>query len=303
MAGGLLLLQNLGYLSGISWGSLWRLWPLLLIAMGIDTLFSRRSAVGSVLSALLILALLGGALYVVLNASQFPRMSRWVQESGWQVDSISHPLSGVDLAKVVVDWGSVPLGLSALGDSSNLVEGTIVYRGRLNFHATSGRRTTVRLSTDSMGTGWPPVGDWTVDALEGQEKRWTLGLSPRVPIQLELDGGSGSADLDLRDLELEELNLDVASGSVDLHLPSGKYEAWIDGGSGSLDLWVPEGVGVRLVVDGGSGALRMGERFRLVEGKQDGDSVWESDNLDRADDVLNMRIDVASGSVRVRDGE
>jgi hypothetical protein len=303
MGGGLLLLQNLGYLHGLSWETLWRLWPLLLIALGIDTLFSRRSACGTILSALLILALLGGAVYMVLNASSFPWISQWVQESGWQSEQVSHPLDGVQQATVVMDWASVPLLLGRLDDSPNLIAGTVVYRGRLNFEAVGGRRTSVRLSTDSMGAGWSP-GAWTEPFnLEGQEQRWVLGLSPRVPIDLELDGGSGSAEIDLRGLELTEFGLDVASGAVDLFLPQGEYEVWIEGGSGSLDLWLPPKTGVQLVVDGGSGSLRVGERLRLVEGKRDGDSVWESDNLRQAETVLKARIDIASGSVRVRDWE
>jgi hypothetical protein len=64
-AGAVLLLTNVGYLPKISWSRLWRFWPVLLIAMGLDTLFSRRSMFGSIIGALLILALLGGVIYVV----------------------------------------------------------------------------------------------------------------------------------------------------------------------------------------------------------------------------------------------
>jgi hypothetical protein len=139
--------------------------------------------------------------------------------------------------------------------------------------------------------------------VDGQEPRWTLGLSPRVPIDLELDGGSGRAEVDLREVELEALGLDVASGAVDLYLPRGEYKTWVDGGLGSLNLWVPEGAGVRIVVDDGSGSLRLGDRFRLVEGERDGDGVWETEDLEQADYVLSIRLDVGSGTVRVRDWE
>ena len=295
MGGGLLLLQNLGYISGISWGSIWRFWPLLLIALGIDTLFSRRSAVGSTLSALLILALLGGAVYLLMNAASFPWMSQFVQETGWQSERVSHPLSGVERANVTIDWASVPLRLEALDDSPDLIEGTVVYRGRLNFDTVEGRRTSVKLSTDSMGAGWAPLD------LDGEERRWVLGLSPSVPLDVDLEGGSGSAELDLRGLELQELGLDVASGSVDMYVPSGTYEIWIEGGSGALDLWLPQEAGVQLVVDGGSGTLWPGERLRLVDGDRDGDGLWESENLSQADAVLHIRLDVSSGAVRIRD--
>jgi energy-converting hydrogenase Eha subunit A len=67
-AGAVLLLTNLGYLPQISWDQLWRFWPVLLIAIGIDTLFSRRSLFGAIVGALLILALLGGVIYVLAFA-------------------------------------------------------------------------------------------------------------------------------------------------------------------------------------------------------------------------------------------
>jgi hypothetical protein len=303
MGGALLLLQNMGYVSGLSWSNLWRLWPLLLIAMGIDTLFSRRSAAGAILSALLILALLGGAVYVLMNASNFPWMAQWVQESGWHSERIEYPLAGVERARVLIDWSSVPLRLEVLDDSPNLIEGTVVYRGRLEFDASEGRRPTVLLSTTSVGAGWSPA-IWTESAdLEGQERRWVLGLSPRVPIDLELDGGSGSAQTDLRGLELQALSLDVASGGVDLYLPRGDYQAEIDGGSASLDLYLPPNSGVRLEVDGGSGALYPGERLNLVEGERDEDGVWETANIRGADSILEIDLDVASGTVRIRDWE
>jgi hypothetical protein len=303
MGGALLLLQNLGYLSGLSWDNLWRLWPLILIALGIDTLFSRRSAAGAVLSAFLILALLGGAVYVVMNASDFPWMSRWVQESGWQSERVEYPLAGVERARVLIDWASVPLRLDALADSPNLIEGTVIYRGRLDFDASGGRRPTVLLSTTSLGAGWSPA-IWTESAdLEGGRPRWVLGLSPRVPIDLELDGGAGPAETDLRGLELQAIELDVASGSVALYLPRGAYPVEIDGGSGSLDLYLPPRSGVRLEVEGGSGALLPGERLLLVEGERDGDGVWETTNARSTDSVLVIRLDVASGSVRIRDWE
>jgi hypothetical protein len=302
MGGALLLLQNLGYVSGLTWETLWRLWPLLLIALGIDTLFSRRSALGAVFSALLIFALLGGAIYVLSNASSFPWVSQWVQESGWQSQEIAFPLGSAERARVAIDWASVPLRLSASNDSRNLIEGTVVYRGRLNFDASGGRRATVVLDSASMGAGWSPA-FWTeAPGLDGSQ-RWELLLSPQAPIDLKLDGGSGTAEIDLRGLRLDEFRLDVASGAVDLYLPPGEYEARIEGGSGSLDLWLPPRAGVQLVVDGGSGALRVGERLRLVDGERDGDSVWESADYDRAESVLRIRLDLASGAVRVRDWE
>ena len=64
-AGVLLLLSNLGMLSLDLWELMLRGWPLILIAIGIDLLIGRRSVWGSIVAAVLIIAvlLLGLGLY------------------------------------------------------------------------------------------------------------------------------------------------------------------------------------------------------------------------------------------------
>ena len=52
----LLLLSNLGYISGSIWNILLRMWPVILIVAGIDLLIGRRSVWGSVLLIAIILA-------------------------------------------------------------------------------------------------------------------------------------------------------------------------------------------------------------------------------------------------------
>ncbi|MBC7250601.1 MAG: hypothetical protein H5T62_09990 [Anaerolineae bacterium] len=70
--GVVLLLANLGYLPWQAWSVLWRLWPLLLVALGIDLLIGRRSVLGAIISAVLILLLIGGAIVIALLAQSIP---------------------------------------------------------------------------------------------------------------------------------------------------------------------------------------------------------------------------------------
>lgn len=76
--GAVMLLSNLGYLPNFSWAALWRLWPLILIGMGIDALIGRQTRLGSVVGTLLVLALLaaGATFFFVLYGAQIPA---WIQ--------------------------------------------------------------------------------------------------------------------------------------------------------------------------------------------------------------------------------
>jgi hypothetical protein len=295
VAGVLLLLSNLGLLPEPSWDVLWRLWPVLLIALGIDTLFGRRSIGGAVIGGALILALIGGMLLLVFAAPRIPALVEWTRPAAWQTTHIEHPLEGIERAAVDIDWTSVPGRLSVLRDSPNLIEGDVAYQGDLIFDVrVRGDRADVRLDRN-LGGAW--------FGLPGRQEggRWDIGLSPRVPLELRLDAGSGRCDLDLSDMRVNDLDLDVGSGTVDLILPSGSsFETRIDGGSGALQITLPEDVGARVDLESGSGSFQPGERFRLVEGERHNDGVWETEGVRTAEHVIKLRIDQGSGAIRIR---
>ena len=62
-AGVLFLLNNLGIVDWAVWGGLWRLWPLALVAIGLDLLFGRRRPWLSTLLVLLLLVASVGLLF------------------------------------------------------------------------------------------------------------------------------------------------------------------------------------------------------------------------------------------------
>lgn len=59
------LMSNFGYLALGVWQIVIRVWPLFLLAAGLDILVGRRSCLGSLLGALFLLAILIGSLWVL----------------------------------------------------------------------------------------------------------------------------------------------------------------------------------------------------------------------------------------------
>jgi hypothetical protein len=111
--GVLFLLQNLGVVSWEVWGTLWRFWPVVLILIGINILWGRRSPyLALAVSGVVLLGVMGTAV--------------WVQEP-WPSelpDTFSQPLQGVSRAEVEVTFGAGKLGINSLPPSSpNLAEG------------------------------------------------------------------------------------------------------------------------------------------------------------------------------------
>ncbi len=294
-AGVALLLSNLGYLPWASWNILWRLWPLLLIALGIDLLIGRRSVVGAIISAVLILALVGGAIALAFYTPSIPQLAELAQSPEWRTAHVEQSLEGVERASVTIDTGSVPCLLSKLSDSLNLIEGDITYRGTLVFDApVRGGRADVRLDSYFTGPWW----GWAPGFEDNPRAVWGVKLSPKIPLDLNFDTGSGRCYFDLSGLQVNSLIVDSGSGAVDLILPSDtSFEARIDAGSGRFAITLPAGVGARVALDSGSGAFRPDERFEMVSGERGDDSVWETENLSTAETTIELEIDQGSGAL------
>ncbi|MGB3717788.1 MAG: hypothetical protein WA996_25485 [Candidatus Promineifilaceae bacterium] len=154
------------------------------------------------------------------------------------------------------------------------------------------------------------------------DRPWQIALGVSVPIDLDLDLGSGSADLDLEELTLSALNVDGASGSVDMVLPGGDYDMaykvgsgsvtitllgdgrhqfLLDGGSGSIVVLLPSTMEAMVIVeDKGSGGLRLDESlFSQIEVGEDGEGVWVTAGYEDASDRVTLVLDTGSGSVSV----
>ena len=291
--GVLLLLSNLGIVPWTTWNLLWRFWPLILVAVGIDVLIGHRSAVGSVISAFLILALIATAAGVVFFAEQLPFIANYVQDTPWQTDHVEQALDDYESASILIDLTSQQVSIQALNNSENLIEGDLTYQGELIFDVQSQKsKADIRLDTRL-------VENWVFTPFQTKpDAKWDISLTPEIPLALTLDAGSGSCDFDLSDLHLEEFFLDSGSGSISLSLPEGQsYPVKIDSGSGSVRITLPDDAGIRVRIDSGSGSFSPGSSFKLVSGERNGDGTWENKKYDTAKNTLEMVIDQGSGSI------
>lgn len=291
----LLLLSNLGYFPSTGWAVLWRFWPIALIALGIDVMIGRRTTGGAVASAILILLLVGLAIGAALFADQIPVLVDLVKPAVLNFEHVEHPLNGTEQARVTIDWTSAPGQLSALTDSTNLIEADVAYRGNLIFDVSqTNTYATVVLNSYLQGVSY---GVFTFDDSDAQ---WDVRINADVVYELELDVGSGACDFDLSELQLDNVEIDGGSGSLTLTLPADGFLGHIDGGSGSISLLVPDGVGISLEIDRGSGGLFLGDDFVVKSGDIDDNAVWESLNFDESETQIIMQIDQGSGSLNIR---
>ena len=114
------LLNNMGLLAWSAWEVIFRLWPILLIALGLEIILSRLSAWGSLVALVLTVAILAGMLWL-----PGPDIGTGQAVAG---EEVRQALGEAARAEVVIEPGVGALYIEALPESANLVEGTIPRR-------------------------------------------------------------------------------------------------------------------------------------------------------------------------------
>ena len=153
-----LLLQTTGVLPWGLWSSIWRWWPVLIIALGINIAFGGRMPwLAGSLIAIVLIAAVGMEIalsYDSLNGAE-------------TVTSLVEPLDGVERVDVSIDLGAGSLVVGSLpAGSGNLVEGELRGFGgseARTFVKRSGDRAEMRFSTGGFNFNFfggqrPPMG-------------------------------------------------------------------------------------------------------------------------------------------------
>ena len=287
-AGVIFLLNNLGVLSWGVWESLWRLWPLLLIAIGLDILIGRRSIWGSLVVALLLVAALVAAVSLGVPGAISGAGGAEVDRT----ENISHVLQGASSADVEISFGTGNLQVSALAESNALAEGKVDLSR--NERLTDDYRETggvARLRLESQNSGFTfGSGNVSMD-----NKRWELALNRDIPMTLKISTGVGRSTLDLARLKLTQLKINGGVGQTGVTLPSqGRLDAEIDSGVGDVTVTIPQGMAARIQVDRGLGSVDVSGGF-----SRRGDQYTSAD-FSTAANRVELRVNGGIGRIVIR---
>jgi len=280
--GVIFLLNNMGILAWSVWEVIFRLWPILLVAAGLEIILSRFSVWGSLLALVLTVAIFAGALWLL-----GPDKGTAQAVAG---EEIRQTLGDATQARVVIEPGVGALYIESLPESANLVEGVIsVGKGQSvkRHFAVAGETATFILQTEGMTFG--PFMGW------GDQWSWELGLAPEAPLGLEVGLGVGMADVDLTGLTVDDLEVSMGVGRTTVTLPEeGRFYAKIEGAIGETVVVIPAGMAARIRVDTG---LTVHD---LPDGYQQRGDVYTSPGYASADDRVDLEVSQAIGKITIR---
>ena len=310
-----LLLNTTGVVGWGIWLSLFRFWPLILIAVGLNIILGRRFPVVSALLVTLILSAGIGVAYV------FDRDT----EPGYFVGTSKHSwaLGDTETLDMEIDFGAGSLAIDS-GVSTGADELFVVRSSGIDAAVTPAHNS-ARAQNGGGYYGYSPIGTdgkvavtlspkgprdlraahgggWDIDIdLWGLFQRlgdvnWEVGISPDVVVGLDIEAGAADIELDLSELTLETLDMDIGAADVNVVLPAhaGHTDVSIDAGAADIDIAVPDGVAAMITTDTAVTSIDVDTaRFPMNDG------VYRSSDYETALNRVEINIDAGVSSVSI----
>lgn len=285
------LLQNFGFISGVSWLAIASLWPLLLVLIGLDIAFARRWPVPTLVAEVLVIA--AGIALVAYSPNLSPGILVFGNGDGPGVADISVERDGATQLNLTLNGGATH-SYHLSGGASQLVEAHSA-NADLRVRASGTNRADVRLDQVSNGFFRPTVaGDIQIR------------VANDIPASLTINVGAGEFDFDLSDVRVTDARVNIGASSMRFVLPkpSGDVAIRMNGGASSMTIVVPDGVEARIATTGGLLSLRS-DNTRLGSGGGSGGCVAcgssvETSGYGSAHDRVTVTISAGASSIIVR---
>ncbi|MBT3390493.1 MAG: hypothetical protein HN413_08785 [Chloroflexi bacterium] len=281
--GAVFLLSNFGWLAWPAWDTLWRLWPIMVIAIGVDIMLGRRHLWLSILGVLAIFAMLFGLVWML--GGGLPALGGQPLPG----EAIYQELGTAQAAEISLSPATGLLNLSASEDDAALIEGEV------NMTNPNDVRGDYQLHD---GVAVYSLSSHSTAALPGSARGWTLALHAQTPLNLDASMGAGQMNLDASELQLENLDASQGVGELSLSLPAGvALQADVSQAIGKITIQVPHDVAVRIEISKALSALNVPSAFELRDG------YYYSPGYENADYVVDLNISQAIGNIEIIAGK
>jgi Domain of unknown function (DUF5668) len=286
------LLQNFGFISGVSWLAVASLWPLLLILIGLDIAFARRWPLPTLAVEIVVIA--AGLALVAYSPNLSSRIFVFGDSNGTGETDITVPRGAAQL-NLTLNGGATQ-SYHVSGGATELIEAHSA-NPDLRLRVTDGTsgRADVRLDQASNGFFHP------IEAGNIQ-----IRLASDVPTSLTINVGAGEFDVDLSDVHVTDARVNVGASSMRFVVPkpSGDVAIRMNGGASNIVIVVPDGVEARIATTGGLLSLRS-DNTRLGSGGGSGGCVAcgssvETNGYGAAHDRVTLTISAGASSIVVR---
>lgn len=240
-----LLYNYFGPRAWISWSQVIQLWPLLIIAVGIDIMFRGQTGWKSLVGVILSVLLIGAAVFLAFQGVE-------IQTDYLQIDqgySKGMEEANLDLSLSV---GEFEIGIESRG-------GSLIY-GKI----TPGR---VADDLDERGKTVSYELKSTKPTFFPYSAHWELDLTPDLALDLQVENNVGEMMLDFTGLDLISLRTNQGVGRTVIDLPDNVDEdVLLKQGVGVIEVKIPQDVPIIVDAQNGLTRVKFPGDFELEDG-------------------------------------
>lgn len=255
------------------------LWPLVLIAVGASIVFNKNRVASILIWVGFLVIIVAYGFYLQYSQYQLPANNNpdisYELESNIKTASLELDLSGVDLK----------IGSS----NTDLLDGYIGNpRVDKKIDYTNGGERAKIVFKENVSR---------VNLVRNKGYNSNFYLSNNITWDIDGDIGAVDGDIDLRNLKVNNLDLDFGAGDINLLLGSNVDNLNIDleAGATNIDIVVPEDLGVKVKLDGGLKQSNLKElNWNLVN------DWYISPNYDAALSKASINVDMGVGNFELK---
>jgi hypothetical protein len=275
--GVVIMLMNVGALTWFTTLRFLQLWPVALIAVGVDLWTRGRYRLMVILVALL------AAVGLYFSSGSLLGTARATTEQ------IEQSLESASRATVTITSGVSELRVTGLDDTNNLISGKI--------DLAAGERAIKQFDNNGGVATYELRSEWAQGRMMNLRNHlWDLALTTGIPLDLTIETGVGRSTLDLRDVQLSNLVVNTGVGETNLTLATGSYKADVSTGVGATTIRIPTGVAAKVELERGLGAVNLRGDFDKDE------DVYTSPNYATAENRIDLRVQGGVGAITIQSG-
>lgn len=256
--GGVLLLDNLDVID-FYWRSVFSMWPVILIIIGVNLLVPKRG-IGNAVSIVVTIA----ALAFLAFRGTFPPHNNWwiFDNKEWNTERpmsanskksrekssgvFTHEYnSSITTAHLQIKGGAVEYEIGGLTDELFHAEATSAIGAHQLETTTTGSNTNLTFSMRDTEKG-----NWNI---RGDENWAKISLNDKPIWHISLDMGAGAAEFDLTKYKIASLNFNggAASFEAKLGMPLEETTIAAESGVASVEIEIPRAAACKIVIKSG----------------------------------------------------
>lgn len=288
----LLMLGNMGIISWSILGGFSRIWPLILVAVGLNMFFNNHVAIK-------ILTFTGLIAALIIAGVAYPKNDDW--NIKFDMDRLADGTSN-DKNAVSKEY-PMEQGISSAELNLKIPAGSITIRG-LEDNLLNARYpgTDVKETIDTMDGGSRKVFNISSDKLtigsNTSSNKWDYSyeLNNGIPWDVSIETGATDADLDFRDTVLKNLELNSGAGDIEIKIGKVDRKAIVaaDVKASDFSISIPKEVGYKAVIRGAIKDVTINGNDYVKDG-----DVYTSVNYNTAAQKVDMNLDVAVGDITI----